>query len=86
MIGLEKTYYPVSEGTIGDVEICVTVYRPFLGCPIQFPFTLILKAVDGTAGICSQYIVLCIMIRCAIYFVLSGSHGLLSKYSCDLAI
>ena len=50
VIGLEKTYYPVSEGTIGDVEICVTVYRPSLGCPIQFPFTLILKALDGTAG------------------------------------
>ena len=52
VIGLEKTYYPVSERSIGEVEICVTVYRPSVECPIQFPFTLILKAIDGTAGMC----------------------------------
>ena len=49
-MGLEKTRYPVSEKTIGDIEICVTVYSSSVSCPIEFPFEVILTAVDGTAG------------------------------------
>ena len=47
VIGLEKTYYPVSEDTIGGVEICVTVNSPSVECP---SFAVNLTAIDGTAG------------------------------------
>ena len=46
-MGLEKTYYPVSEKTIGGIEICVTVKGSSVNCPID----VILTAKDGTAGI-----------------------------------
>ena len=46
VVGLEKTYYPVLEDTIGEIEICVTVK----GCYVEFPFAVILTAIDGTAG------------------------------------
>ena len=48
-MGLEKTYYPVSEETIGRLEICVAVYSS-VNCPIEFPFAVTLTAIDGTAG------------------------------------
>ena len=50
VIGLEKTCYPVSEKTIGDVEICVTVNGSSVNCPIEFPYSVTLTARDGTAG------------------------------------
>ena len=50
VMGLEKTYYPVSEETIGGVEICVTVNGSSVGCPIEFPYSVTLTAKDGTAG------------------------------------
>ena len=49
-VGLEKTYFPVSEDTIGGIEICVTVTRSSVNCPIEFPFAVNLTAIDGTAG------------------------------------
>ena len=53
VVGLEKTYYPVSEGTIGELEICVTLNSSsVVECPIEFPFAVTLTAVDGTAGTC----------------------------------
>ena len=45
-MGLEKTYYPVSEDTIGGTEICVTVKGSYAECP----FAVNLTAIDGTAG------------------------------------
>ena len=45
-MGLSKTYYPVSEDTIGGIEICVTVNSSSVECP----FAVTLRAVDGTAG------------------------------------
>ena len=56
MVGLKKTYYPVSEETIGDVEICVTV-NSSRGCSIDSPFAVNLTAIDGTAG---TYIFTCV--------------------------
>ena len=50
LVGLEKTYYTVSEGTVGGIEICVTMYSSSVECPIEFPFAVILTAIDGTAG------------------------------------
>ena len=51
-MGLEKTYYPVSEESIGGVEICVTVNNSnsSVECPIDFPFAVSLTAIDGTAS------------------------------------
>ena len=46
VIGLEKTYYPVSEDTIDEIKICVTVNSPSVECP----FSVNLTAIDGTAG------------------------------------
>ena len=46
VMGLEKTYYPVSEDTIGGIEICVTVNSSSVECP----FAVTLTAIDGTAG------------------------------------
>ena len=45
-VGLVKTYYPVSEDTIGGIEICVTVNSSSVECP----FAVVLTAIDGTAG------------------------------------
>ena len=49
-MGLEKTHYPVSEGDVGDVEICVRLYSSSVDCPIEFPLEVTLAAKDGTAG------------------------------------
>ena len=45
-VGLEKRYYQVSEGTIGGIEICVTVTESSVKCPT---FAVNLTAIDGTA-------------------------------------
>ena len=50
MVGLERTFYNVSE-SVGELEICGIVYRPVdLDCPISFPFIVALNTRDGTAG------------------------------------
>ena len=83
VVGLERTHYPVSEGTIGELEISVTLNSSSVKCPIEFPFAVILTAVDGTAGTC----VVSQSINVTMYnFILSGSHGLRSKYSCEPGI
>ena len=41
MVGLEKTFYKVSEG-VGVVEVCAVVYSPSGDCPITFPFNIFL--------------------------------------------
>ena len=50
VVGLERTYFPVLEHTIGGIEICVTVNSSSVNCPIEFPFAVTLTAIDGTAG------------------------------------
>ena len=50
VVGLEKAYYPVSEETIGELEICVTMNGSSVECPIEFPYSVTLTAKDGTAG------------------------------------
>ena len=50
VVGLEKTHYQISEDSVGEIEICVTVNRSSAKCPIEFPFTVNLTAIDGTAG------------------------------------
>ena len=50
VVGLNKTYYLVTEDTIGGIEICVTVKGSSVGCPTEFPFSVNLTAIDGTAG------------------------------------
>ena len=51
-VGLEKTFYQVSESE-GVVEVCATVSRPNgnLTCPISFQFDVSLSTGDNSAGI-----------------------------------
>ena len=50
MIGLEREVCVVDEG-VGEMEVCVVVFRPDLDCPIVFPFEMIFYTTPGTAGI-----------------------------------
>ena len=50
VVGLNRTYYLVTEDTIGGIQICVTVKGFSVECPIEFPFSVNLTAIDGTAG------------------------------------
>ena len=49
VVGLEKTFYSVSED-VGVVEVCAIVYSPTIDCPIAFPFDVGLSTLDNTAG------------------------------------
>ena len=51
VVGLEETFYRVSEG-VGFVEVCAVVYRPSgnLVCPIDFAFDVDFSTSDGSAG------------------------------------
>ena len=49
-VGLERTFYSVSED-VGVVELCARVlYEPVIECPIAFPFDVRLSTSDNTAG------------------------------------
>ena len=50
-VGLEQTYYEVSED-VGVVEVCAVVYMPDPSgpCPIDFDFTVLLSTVAMSAG------------------------------------
>ena len=50
-VGLEKTSYTVDKNR-RVVEICVRVFEPDIGCPIDFAFDLTFDTIDGSAGIC----------------------------------
>ena len=50
MVGLEETFYQVTEG-VGVVEVCAVVYSPDIPCPINFPFSAVLSTKNDTAGI-----------------------------------
>ena len=52
-VGLEKTFYQVSE-TDGVVVVCVVIYEPDISCPIEFPFDVMLSTIDGNAGKISE--------------------------------
>ena len=52
-VGLEKTFYQVSE-TDGVVVVCVVIYEPDISCPIEFPFDVMLSTIDGSAGKISE--------------------------------
>ena len=64
VIGLEREVCVVDEG-VGEMEVCVIVFRPNLDCPIIFPFDMIFYTTPGTAreytslsticNICSMY-------------------------------
>ena len=50
VVGLENTFYEVSEGA-GVIEVCAVVYSPSIDCPIVFPFNISLSTINNTAGI-----------------------------------
>ena len=50
VVGLEPTFYRVSEGG-GFVEVCAVVYHPYvLECPTDFAFDVDFSTSDGSAG------------------------------------
>ena len=49
MVGLERTFYQVSED-VGVVEVCAIVYSPEGDCPIEFLFTVRLTTTNDSAG------------------------------------
>ena len=50
VVGLELTFYRVSEGG-GFVEVCAVVYHPYvLECPTDFAFDVDFSTSDGSAG------------------------------------
>ena len=55
MVGLERTFYNVSEGN-EPVEICAIVVYPDIMCPVKFPFNLFFSVIEGT-GILALYYV-----------------------------
>ena len=50
-VGLEKTYYEVSEEVDDVVEVCAVVSSPNTACPIAFSFEVVISSNDYTAGI-----------------------------------
>ena len=50
VVGLEKTFYHVSENA-GVVEVCAVVYSQNVTCPIEFAFNINLLTTDRSAGI-----------------------------------
>ena len=61
-MGLERTFYQVSED-VGVVEVCAIVYEPNgnLACPISFPFEVNLSTGDGSAGMPTALLYVCMM-------------------------
>ena len=49
VVGLQRTFYSVDEDD-GMVEVCLSVIRPNIGCPVTYPFDVLLITVAGTAG------------------------------------
>ena len=50
MVGLEKTFYEVSE-LVGMVEVCTIVFVPTVCvCPIQFSFNVTFSTADNLSG------------------------------------
>ena len=45
VVGLEDTFYRVSEG-VGFVEVCAIVYHPVFECPIDFAYDVDFSAVQ----------------------------------------
>ena len=49
VVGLDRTLYQVSED-VGVVEVCAIVYSPMGDCPVEFPFGVRLRTLNGSAG------------------------------------
>ena len=49
VIGLEREVCVVDED-VGEMEVCVVVFRPQLDCPIAFPFDVVFYTTPDTAS------------------------------------
>ena len=61
VVGLQRTFYQVDED-VGVVEVCLSVIRPNILCPVTYPFDVLFITVADSAG--KNYILywfLCIM-------------------------
>jgi hypothetical protein len=50
VVGLERTFYNVSEGN-EPVEICAIVVHPDIMCPIKFPFNLFFSVIEDDSRV-----------------------------------
>ena len=49
VVGLQRTFYQEDEDD-GVVEVCLSVIRPNIGCPVTYPFDVLLITVADSAG------------------------------------
>ena len=57
VVGLERTFFEVSEN-VGVVELCAVVYQPVnIECPIAFPFDVCLTTREDTTGKRDFYVI-----------------------------
>ena len=78
MVGLERTFYKVSEG-MDVVEMCAIVYSPTIDCPIAFPFNVSLSTREDSAGKhCDEWVHNYIVSECN-YIVLWSVHTLTAR-------
>ena len=72
VVGLQRTFYSVDEDD-GSVEVCLSVTRPSIGCPVTYPFDVLLITVADTAGKHIDFPLAWIRLwNVCILFVLSG--------------
>ena len=48
-MGLQRTYYQVDEDD-GVVEVCLSVIRPNITCPVTYPFDVLFITVADSAS------------------------------------
>ena len=49
MVGFERTVTGVGEEQ-GMVQVCLRIFSPNVDCPVAFPFELIMRTRDESAG------------------------------------
>ena len=81
MVGLEDTFYRVSEGA-GFVEVCAVVYMPdnTVSCPIAFEFTVYLSNNEFTAGTSVLHVFNIITLT------VSDTHGQWRSFVCSCCV
>ena len=81
-MGLQRSLYQVDEDD-GVVEVCISVYSPKVGCPVTYPFTVVLTSVAFSAGKHVDFSVAWVQmwnVDFNIIFILSGSHRLCANH------
>ena len=81
VVGLERTFYQVSED-VGVVELCAVVYEPNnIDCPITFPFDVHLSTSDNSAGKRDIPTIVCTRAYHGMLHTYIGLHSYFRQYS-----